>query len=146
MQPDKPLMVAEFWPGWFDHWGEQHHKMEVKKVVQRVSNILRAGASINFYMFHGRLDTNSLIQWPDPRSPHFPLCSVSPFDIFQLDFRRAWNRLSLYEILKHYSVWFCANNSVGKGRLVVTTSSCYTVSHYTAVLIATIIIMMILYS
>ncbi|KAL9963398.1 hypothetical protein ACROYT_G026908 [Oculina patagonica] len=53
LQPDKPLMVAEFWPGWFDHWGEQHHKMEVKKVAQRVSNILRMGASINFYMFHG---------------------------------------------------------------------------------------------
>jgi len=53
LQPDKPLMVAEFWPGWFDHWGEQHHKMEVEKVVKRVSNILKAGASINFYMFHG---------------------------------------------------------------------------------------------
>ncbi|KAJ7382031.1 Beta-galactosidase-1-like protein 2 [Desmophyllum pertusum] len=53
LQPDKPLMVAEFWPGWFDHWGEQHHRMEVEKVVQRVSNILRTGASINFYMFHG---------------------------------------------------------------------------------------------
>jgi len=35
--------------------------MEIKKVKERVSNILRAGASINFYMFHGRLDTNSLI-------------------------------------------------------------------------------------
>ena len=53
MQPDKPLMVAEFWPGWFDHWSEPHHKMEVDKVVKRVSNILKAGASINFYMFHG---------------------------------------------------------------------------------------------
>ena len=46
-------MVTEFWPVWFDHWGEQHHKMEVDKVVKRVSNILRMGASINFYMFHG---------------------------------------------------------------------------------------------
>ena len=52
-------MVAEFWPGWFDHWGEQHHKMEVEKVVKRVSNILKAGASINFYMFHG---TETLMQ------------------------------------------------------------------------------------
>ena len=56
-QPDKPLMVAEFWPGWFDHWGEQHHKMEVDKVVTRVSNILRMGASINLFMFHGKFNT-----------------------------------------------------------------------------------------
>ena len=20
-----PLMVMEFWTGWFDHWGEKHH-------------------------------------------------------------------------------------------------------------------------
>lgn len=53
LQPDKPLMVAEFWPGWFDHWGERHHKMEVDKVVTRVLNILRMGASINLFMFHG---------------------------------------------------------------------------------------------
>ncbi|PFX33940.1 Beta-galactosidase-1-like protein 2 [Stylophora pistillata] len=53
LQPDKPLMVAEFWPGWFDHWGEQHHKMEADKVVTRVSNILKMGASINLFMFHG---------------------------------------------------------------------------------------------
>ena len=55
IQPDKPLMVAEFWPGWFDHWSELHHRMEVDKVVKRVSNILKAGASINFYMFHGKV-------------------------------------------------------------------------------------------
>jgi len=24
-QPKMPLMVMEFWTGWFDHWGEKHH-------------------------------------------------------------------------------------------------------------------------
>ena len=24
-QPGMPLMVMEFWTGWFDHWTEQHH-------------------------------------------------------------------------------------------------------------------------
>lgn len=24
-QPGMPLMVMEFWSGWFDHWGEKHH-------------------------------------------------------------------------------------------------------------------------
>ena len=23
-QPGKPLMVMEFWSGWFDHWAEKH--------------------------------------------------------------------------------------------------------------------------
>ena len=62
-QPDKPLMVAEVWPGWFDHWGERHHKMEVDKVATRVSNILRMGASINLFMFHGKFDTTHQDPW-----------------------------------------------------------------------------------
>ncbi|XP_074634626.1 beta-galactosidase-1-like protein 2 isoform X3 [Acropora palmata] len=53
LQPDRPLMVAEFWPGWFDNWGDGHHKMDLGKVLTRVSNILKAGASVNLYMFHG---------------------------------------------------------------------------------------------
>jgi len=24
-QPHMPLMVMEFWTGWFDHWTERHH-------------------------------------------------------------------------------------------------------------------------
>ena len=63
-------MVAEFWPGWFDQWGEGHHKMEVKKVKERVSNILSAGASINLYMFHGWLDTNSPIRFVIHLNPY----------------------------------------------------------------------------
>lgn len=52
-QPNRPLMVAEFWPGWFDNWGDGHYKMDVEKTTTRVLNILKAGASINLYMFHG---------------------------------------------------------------------------------------------
>ena len=29
IQPGKPLMVMEFWSGWFDHWGEVHHTMDL---------------------------------------------------------------------------------------------------------------------
>ena len=25
LQPNKPLHVTEFWPGWFDHWFEPFH-------------------------------------------------------------------------------------------------------------------------
>jgi beta-galactosidase len=57
-QPDGPLVVTEFWSGWFDHWGEEHHLSadgsdSIERSVQTLEDILAAGASVNFYMFHG---------------------------------------------------------------------------------------------
>jgi len=57
-QAEGPLMVMEFWTGWFDHWGEQHHisadgSDSIERSVQTLDDILAAGASVNFYMFHG---------------------------------------------------------------------------------------------
>lgn len=52
-QPSKPLMVAEFWPGWFDHWGEEHHTMHVDVFNDVAGTIFAHGASINLYMFVG---------------------------------------------------------------------------------------------
>jgi beta-galactosidase len=57
-QPEGPLMVTEFWSGWFDHWGEEHHISEdgsdsIQRSVETLDEILAAGASVNFYMFHG---------------------------------------------------------------------------------------------
>ncbi|XP_066298474.1 beta-galactosidase-1-like protein 2 [Branchiostoma lanceolatum] len=53
MQPNRPLMVMEFWSGWFDHWGRDHHKLHVEKFEQLLGDILRFPSSVNFYMFHG---------------------------------------------------------------------------------------------
>lgn len=57
-QPDGPLMVMEFWSGWFDHWGEPHHISEdgsdsIQRSLETLDEILASGASVNFYMFHG---------------------------------------------------------------------------------------------
>ena len=52
-QPGKPLMVTEFWPGWFDHWGEEHNTMPVNIFNAAVGTILSHNASINLYMFVG---------------------------------------------------------------------------------------------
>ena len=51
--PEAPLMVMEFWNGWFDHWGEAHHTQERDAVYDTFGQMLRLGASVNFYMFHG---------------------------------------------------------------------------------------------
>ena len=54
-------MVAEFWPGWFDNWGDGHHKMDLEKTTTRISNILKTGASVNLYMFHGNVKCQKII-------------------------------------------------------------------------------------
>uniref|UniRef100_UPI0037E8AFCE beta-galactosidase-1-like protein 2 n=1 Tax=Semicossyphus pulcher TaxID=241346 RepID=UPI0037E8AFCE len=53
MQPQKPLMVTEYWSGWFDVWGENHHVFHAEDMLAVVSEILERGVSINLYMFLG---------------------------------------------------------------------------------------------
>jgi len=48
-----PIMCMEFWNGWFDHWGETHHTRDAAEVAAVFEEMLQAGASVNFYMFHG---------------------------------------------------------------------------------------------
>jgi beta-galactosidase len=52
-QPTGPLMCAEFWDGWFDHWGAQHHVTSVAQAATCLDELLKQGASVNIYMFHG---------------------------------------------------------------------------------------------
>lgn len=48
-----PLMVTEFWVGWFDAWGDGiHHRTSPEGIVRDLEYILGQG-SVNFYMFHG---------------------------------------------------------------------------------------------
>lgn len=49
---DKPLMCMEFWDGWFDAWGEVHHRTEPEKAACELEELLKRG-SLNFYMFEG---------------------------------------------------------------------------------------------
>ncbi|XP_035646453.1 beta-galactosidase-1-like protein 2 isoform X2 [Oncorhynchus keta] len=53
MQPQKPLLVMEYWSGWFDVWSESHHVFPAEDMLAVVSQILEPGVSINLYMFHG---------------------------------------------------------------------------------------------
>ena len=49
---DKPLMCMEFWNGWFDAWGEEHHTTAPEKAAAELDELLKHG-SVNFYMFEG---------------------------------------------------------------------------------------------
>lgn len=49
---DKPLMCMEFWVGWFDFWGGEHHIGETAAHCQDLEDILSEG-HVNIYMFEG---------------------------------------------------------------------------------------------
>ncbi|KAH3705218.1 hypothetical protein DPMN_080285, partial [Dreissena polymorpha] len=51
--PNFPIMVTEFWTGWFDHWLSPHSGLDVEEYARYLREILKSGASLNFYMFHG---------------------------------------------------------------------------------------------
>ncbi|HEY1091371.1 MAG TPA: beta-galactosidase family protein, partial [Burkholderiaceae bacterium] len=48
-----PRMAGEYWAGWFDHWGEQHHTQPPEQAAETVEWMLQHGHSFNLYMFHG---------------------------------------------------------------------------------------------
>lgn len=52
-RPDDPFFCTEFWCGWFDSWGQPRHKRSADQVAEETDDILAAGGSINYYMFHG---------------------------------------------------------------------------------------------
>ncbi|MBQ8210118.1 MAG: beta-galactosidase [Clostridia bacterium] len=52
-RPNQPRMCGEYWCGWFDHWYGEHHTRNAKELAGLFKDMLDAGASLNFYMFHG---------------------------------------------------------------------------------------------
>jgi beta-galactosidase len=48
-----PYMVAEYYPGWLDHWNEPFQKVSTKTVTDDIRQYLQQGVSFNIYMIHG---------------------------------------------------------------------------------------------
>lgn len=48
-----PYMVAEFYPGWLDHWNEPFVKVTANQVAKQTKKYLDAGVNFNYYMVHG---------------------------------------------------------------------------------------------
>jgi beta-galactosidase len=48
-----PFYVAEWYPAWFDWWGQVHHTVPAEKYTGRLDTLLGGGLSVNMYMFHG---------------------------------------------------------------------------------------------
>lgn len=52
-QEGGPYFVAEFYPAWFDVWGEPHSTVDYKRPTQQLEWMLENNVSISMYMFHG---------------------------------------------------------------------------------------------
>lgn len=48
-----PYMVAEFYPGWLDHWAETFVKVQPDQTVKQTEKYLQNNINFNFYMVHG---------------------------------------------------------------------------------------------
>lgn len=53
VRPAGPLMVSEYYPGWFDSWGGTHMTGPADKVVKDIAYMLDHQASFSIYMVHG---------------------------------------------------------------------------------------------
>ncbi|XP_028364685.1 beta-galactosidase-1-like protein isoform X2 [Phyllostomus discolor] len=52
-EPHGPLVNSEYYTGWLDYWGQNHSTRSVRAVTVGLENMLKLGASVNMYMFHG---------------------------------------------------------------------------------------------
>jgi beta-galactosidase len=53
LQPRGPLICSEFYPGWFDTWGQPHHLGNAAKYLGDLEYMLAHDASFSIYMEHG---------------------------------------------------------------------------------------------
>ena len=53
LQPSGPLLCSEFYPGWFDTWGQPHHLGNTTKYLGDLEFMLSHDASFSIYMAHG---------------------------------------------------------------------------------------------
>ncbi|XP_021063222.1 beta-galactosidase-1-like protein 3 [Mus pahari] len=53
MQNDKPIMIMEYWTGWYDSWGSKHIEKSAEEIRHTVYKFISYGLSFNMYMFHG---------------------------------------------------------------------------------------------
>jgi beta-galactosidase len=53
IQPSRPLICSEFYPGWFDTWGQPHHYGNTAQYLADLEYMLSHDESFSIYMAHG---------------------------------------------------------------------------------------------
>jgi beta-galactosidase len=53
IRPEGPLMIGEYYPGWFDSWGQPHHTAGTSDLLKELTWMLTNNVSFSIYMVHG---------------------------------------------------------------------------------------------
>ena len=75
--PQGPLMCGEFYPGWFDWWGAEHHTGKTEKYLGDLDYMLQHDESFSIYMVHGG---TTFGLWSGADQPFKPDCSSYDYD------------------------------------------------------------------
>ncbi|MGA8036718.1 MAG: glycoside hydrolase family 35 protein [Candidatus Acidiferrales bacterium] len=82
-RPNQPVMIGEYWDGWFDSWGDDHQTTDTAKQLDDVKWFLSNNYSFNLYMVHGgttRGFWNGANQDDGPDSHYAPETSSYDYD------------------------------------------------------------------
>lgn len=77
VQPKGPLMCGEYYPAWFDSWGQRHHTKPAKPMLDDIGYMLSVGGSFSLYMAHGG---TSFGWWAGCNSPFVPQTSSYDYE------------------------------------------------------------------
>ncbi len=100
LQPKGPLMCGEYYPAWFDSWGQRHHTKSAQKMLDDIDYMLSAGGSFSLYMAHGG---TSFGWWAGCNSPFQPQTSSYDYEApIDEQGRTTPKFFALRELLKKY--------------------------------------------
>lgn len=77
VSPESPLMCGEFYPAWFDSWGQIHHVKSADDCLRDLEYMLQHRASFSMYMAHGG---TTFGWWAGCNAPFAPEVSSYDYD------------------------------------------------------------------
>ncbi len=72
-----PLMCGEYYPAWFDNWGEVHNVKDAAAILHDLEWMLKTNASFSVYMAHGG---TTFAWWSGCNAPFRPQVSSYDYD------------------------------------------------------------------
>ncbi len=75
--PKGPLMCGEYYPAWFDSWGERHNVKDAATILADLEYMLQGGMSFSVFLAHGG---TTFAWWSGCNAPFRPQTSSYDFD------------------------------------------------------------------